>query len=173
MTSTPFIQILAYTLPSIITGCVAYYLFNLHFKEQQKIRKWMLQKESQKTVLPLQLQAFERMILFLERISLSQLLIRIQPISENKWDYENFVVAQIEQEFEHNLTQQLYLSEAAWTIIMAAKNTTIQIIRNTNKETSITNANQLRESILKALLDKKSPSVEAISFIKNEIKSII
>ena len=121
------IEILAYTLPSMITGAVAYFLFRSHFDDQQNTRRWLLQKENQKDSLPLRLQAYERLTLFLERINPTKLLIRVTPISNNKNDYENYIIAQIEQEFEHNLTQQIYVSEACWTIVKAAKNTTIQM----------------------------------------------
>jgi hypothetical protein len=65
MDNSKIFEILAYTLPSLITGSVAYYLFNAHFKDQQNTRRWLLQKENQKDSLPLRLQAYERMALFL------------------------------------------------------------------------------------------------------------
>ena len=129
MDTTKIIELLSYTLPALITGAVAYYFFQMHTKNEEGRRRFVLQKELQKNALPLRLQAYERMVLFLERINPTKLLIRITPISENKNDYENYVIAQIEQEFEHNLTQQIYMSDDCWTIIMTAKNATIQMIR--------------------------------------------
>ena len=117
MDTSKILEILAYTLPSLITGGVAYLLFNSYFKDQRNTRSWLLQKENQKDSLPLRLQAYERMALFLERINPTKLLIRVAPVSTNKNDYENYIIAQIEQEFEHNLTQQIYLSDDCWTII--------------------------------------------------------
>ena len=58
MDSTKIIEILAYTIPALITGGVAYYLFNSYFKDQQNTRRWLLQKEAQKDALPLRLQAY-------------------------------------------------------------------------------------------------------------------
>ena len=153
MDSTKILEILAYTLPSLITGGVAYYLFNAYFKDQQNTRRWLLQKDNRKDTLPLRLQAFERMTLFMERINPSQLLIRIAPISEDKNEYANYVIAQVEQEFEHNLAQQIYISDECWSIITAAKNATIQMIRLATKSEKVADANQLREVILSDLLD--------------------
>ena len=93
------LEILAYTIPSIITAGIAYFLFNSYFKDQQNTRSWLLQKEAQKYALPIRLQAFERMSLFLERINIIKLVVRVMPISEDKNDYENYLIAQIEQEF--------------------------------------------------------------------------
>lgn len=173
METIKLIELLSYTVPSAITGGVAYFLFTSYFKDQQNTRHWLSQKESQKISLPIRLQAFERMALFLERINPTKLLIRVVPVSDNKNDYENYVIAQIEQEFEHNLTQQIYLSEECWTIIVTAKNATIQLIRKANMSERVTNADKLREVILSDLMEKQSPSNAALSYLKNEINSIL
>ncbi|SEA55808.1 hypothetical protein SAMN05443667_105238 [Flavobacterium gillisiae] len=169
MNSINIIEILAYTIPSLITGAVAYYLFDAHFKDQQNNRRWLLQKDNQSAMLPLRLQAYERMTLLMERINPSQLIVRINPLSQDKDEYRNFVIAQIEQEFEHNLAQQIYLSEKCWSIIVTAKNATIQIIRLAAKNEKVINADGLREAILSDLLEKPSPSSAALAFIKNEV----
>ena len=173
MNTIKLLEILAYTLPSLITGCVAYYLFNSYFKDQQNTRRWLLQKENQKDALPLRLQAYERMALFLERINPSKLLIRVTPNSSDKNDYENLIIYSIEQEFEHNLTQQIYVSDECWTIILTAKNTIIQNIRKTNMSEKVDSANKLRETILRDLLDGESPCNVALAYLKSEVSSIL
>ncbi|MFV8369826.1 hypothetical protein [Flavobacterium sp. LB2R40] len=169
MDSTKIIEILAYTIPSLITGGVAYYLFNSYFKDQQNTRRWLLQKEAQKDALPIRLQAYERMALYLERINPTKLLIRIVPLSNDKNDYENLIIAQIEQEFDHNLAQQIYMTDECWTIIVTAKNATIQMIRKVNRSDRVDNADKLREILLKDLMEKQSPSNAALAYIKNEV----
>ena len=170
---TKLIEILSYTLPSLITGGVAYYFFTAYFNDQQNTRRWLLQKENQKDALPLRLQAFERMALFLERINPTKLLIRITPLSQDKNDYENLVIAQIEQEFEHNLTQQIYMTDQCWTIILTAKNATIQMIRKANMSERVDSADKLREVILNDLMEKATPSSAAMSYLKNELKGFL
>lgn len=170
METTKIIELLSYTLPAIITGVVAYYFFNLHTKNEEGRRRYLLNKDTQKDALPLRLQAFERMTLFLERINPGKLLIRLSPNSENKNDYENLLISSIEQEFEHNLTQQIYMSDECWTVIVTAKNATIQMIRRTNMSDRVDTANKLREVIMNDLMDKQSPSAVALSYIKNEVK---
>lgn len=173
METTKIIELLSYTLPALITGGVAYYLFDSYFKDQQNTRRWLLQRDNRKDALPLRLQAFERMALFLERINPTKLLIRITPLSQDKNDYENLVIAQIEQEFEHNLTQQIYLSDECWTIIMTAKNATIQMIRKTAMSERVDSADKLREVILSDLMEKATPSSAALSYLKNELNSFL
>lgn len=172
MDSAKIIEILAYSIPSLITGGVAYYLFDSYFKDQQNTRRWLLQKDNSKDMLPLRLQAYERMTLFMERINPSQLLVRITPISEDKNEYANYVIAQVEQEFEHNLTQQIYITDECWAIITTAKNATIQLVRLATKSEKAADANQLREVILSDLFEKTSPSTTALAFIKNEVSQL-
>ncbi len=172
MDSTRIIELISYTLPTLIMGFVGYNFFVLYTKNETAKRNYLLQKETKPDSLSLRLQAYERMTLFLERINPSQLLIRISPISDNKTDYQNFVIAQIEQEFEHNLAQQIYLSEECWSTLLTAKNTIIQMILLAAKNEEINNANELREIILKNLLEKQSPSTIALAFLKNEVSQL-
>jgi hypothetical protein len=173
MNGDKLLELLFYTLPALITGGVAYYLFTAYFNDQQNTRRWLLQKENQKDALPLRLQAFERMALFLERINPTKLLIRIKPLSNDKHEYENLVIAQIEQEFEHNLTQQIYMTDECWTIIITAKNATIQMIRKANMSERVDSADKLREVILSDLMEKATPSSAALSYLKNELNSFL
>lgn len=172
MDTAKILEIAAYTIPSLITGGVAYYLFDSYFKDQQNTRKWLLQKDNRKDILPLRLQAYERMTLFIERINPYQLLIRITPISEDKNEYAKYVIEQIEQEFEHNLTQQIYISDQCWSIIKTAKNATIQMVLLATKNEKTTDANQLREAVLSDLFEKTTPSKAALAFIKNEVSQL-
>jgi len=172
METTKIIELLSYTLPALITGGVAFYFFNMHTKNEEGRRRYLIQKEAQKNALPLRLQAYERVTLFLERINPTNLLLRVSPISSDKIDYQNFLVAHIDQEFEHNLTQQIYISDECWIIVMTAKNATIQMIRKASLNPEVNNADQLREAIFNDLLDKQSPSNNALAYIKKEVSEL-
>ena len=173
MNTDKILELLMYTVPSLITGGVAYFLFTSHFKEQQNSRKWILKRENQKHSLPLRLQAYERLALFLERINPTKLLIRVGPLTDNKVDYQNLLIQHIEQEFEHNLAQQIYITDDSWTMLLTAKNTIIQNIRKTALDESIKDANALREKILSNLLDGQSATTVALSYLKNEVADVL
>jgi hypothetical protein len=173
MTSfTELLNYLAYLLPAVIAGFIGVYFFKTYVNHQKEMQYLSLRKENRSEVLPLRLQAFERLVLFLERISPGQLLSRVKPMGDNKYDYENLLIASIEQEFEHNLVQQVYVSQKCWDAIKASKNSTISMIRRTSMSDKITSAQKLREEILTDLLEKSSPSDTGIAFIKNEIKQL-
>ena len=173
MDTDKILELFFYTLPALITGFVAYSFFQTFVQNEDKRRRFLLGRENQKHALPLRLQAYERMTLFLERMDPAKLLIRIKPISDDKNDYENYIIAQIEQEYEHNLSQQIYMSDECWTIITTAKNATIQMIRKANMSEKIDGADKLRETILSDLFDKPTPSSAALAYIKNEVKEFL
>ncbi|GIZ15926.1 hypothetical protein [Capnocytophaga catalasegens] len=167
------IEIIAYCIPAIIVGIVAYYFFFLHYKNEEKRRKFYLLKENQKQALPLRLQAYERITLFLDRISPQKMLMRVTPLSQDKRAYELLLIQQIDSEFDHNITQQIYISEATWNVVKAAKSATIQIIRKVATSENITDADTMRTAILSEFIDKQTPSNQALSHIVNEVKEFL
>ncbi|MEH1006528.1 MULTISPECIES: hypothetical protein [unclassified Winogradskyella] len=166
------IELLFSIAPAVIVGTIAYYFFKQHIENENRMRRFLLQKDLQKESFPLRLQAYERMTLFLERTSPSKLLTRVLPTSSNKEDYESLLIATIEQEFEHNLSQQIYVSDQCWSITQAAKNATIQLIRKATIQEQTDTANKLREVILTDLMDKPAPSNAALAFIKEEVSEM-
>ena len=161
-----------FAIPSIITGIIAYYFFREHTKNEDGRRRFLLKKDMQVNAMPLRLQAYERIALFLERISPSKLLIRIAPNNSNKADYETLLIQSIEQEFEHNLSQQIYISDKCWSIATTAKNATIQLIRKASMLEKTDTANKLREVGLTEMMERRSPSDAALSFIKEEVSDL-
>jgi len=164
--------LLLYCIPTIITGAIAFFFFREHVENENNRRNFQIQKDLQKDALPIRLQAYERMSLFLERIKPSKLLLRVKPMSSSKEDYESLLIANIEQEFDHNLSQQIYVTDKCWSITSTAKNATIQMIRKATLSDKVNSADKLREVILSNLMDKRSPSDAALSFIKEEVSEI-
>ncbi|MBT8316110.1 MAG: hypothetical protein HKP59_00635 [Lutibacter sp.] len=173
MELSKIIELLSFTIPSIITGSIAYLFFLSHTQSEEKKIKLTLSRENKKNILPIKLQAYERMTLYLERINPSKLLIRVTSINNDKQAYTLSLINTIEQEFEHNLTQQIYISEKCWSVIIASKNATIQLIKKTSEENSIVNAQELRENILQNILKTPSPTNTALAFIKDEVRSFL
>lgn len=168
MNSDQIFQLFAYLLPSVVTGAIAFYFFRMHTNNEEGRRRFLLHKDSQKDTLPVRLQAYERMALFLERIAIPSLVVRVAPQSDDKNAYENLLIKSIETEFDHNLSQQIYMTDECWNIIKAAKSATIQMIRKAAMSNTET-ADKLREDILNETMDKTSPSATALTFVKKEI----
>jgi hypothetical protein len=171
MKGDQILQLFAYLLPAVVTGAVAFYFFRMHTKNEDGRRRYLLHKDSQQKTLPVRLQAYERMVLFLERISLNSLVVRVKPQTKSKSDYENLLINSIETEFEHNLPQQIYMSDECWNIIKTAKSATIRAIRSAGMSNS-DSADKLREDILNENMDKPSPSATALAYVKKEVSEL-
>ncbi|GER61015.1 hypothetical protein [Patiriisocius marinus] len=156
-------------IPAIIVGVIAYLFFKKHTENEESRRNFLISKEAQATSLPLRLQAFERIALFLERIDPNSLLIRVKPRDSNLSNYETELINSIEKEFEHNLTQQIYLSAESWNAVKTSKNATIQLIRQTSMNEKVETSDKLREAILNHFMGNITPSQKALTLIKAEI----
>ncbi|WP_378172681.1 hypothetical protein [Aquimarina sp. SS2-1] len=166
------IPLLISLIPSLFITLLALYYFKTHTDNEEKRRRFLLHKEHQKQSLPLRLQAYERMALFLERISPGKLLLRTPPLSDDKKSYESLLVNTIEQEFDHNLTQQIYISDECWNIVKAAKNGTIALIRKTVQKEEVDSADKMREIMLMTTVEKGAPSDTALAAIKSEVEDL-
>lgn len=172
MNTDNILEILTYTLPSVVTGLVALYFFKYHMSNEEKRRNYLLRKDKQNLALPLRLQAYERLALFLERISPEKLLIRVKPSGNNSISYLNKLILNIEQEYEHNLAQQIYITDDCWNAVVTSKNAIAQMIRTAAANSEVDTAEQLREKILKESVENDNPTQVALSYLKNEVKSI-
>jgi hypothetical protein len=168
---TKIIEVLLYTLPSLVSGLIAYFFFKEFAKSDVGLEKFKLQKEEKKKIITLRLQAYERMALFLERITPANIVFRIKAKNDNKQAYELSLLHIIETEFEHNLAQQIYISDECWSFISTAKNTTLQIIKDCANDPLVENADELREAIIKKVVNKQAPSDTALAYIKSEVKT--
>lgn len=172
MNSIALENVLLSVLPAVLVGVLAYYFFYAYFKNEDKKRFYAQHLKNKKESLPIRLQAYERMALFLERIVPHRLLMRIGPHSDDPEAYLQLLISHIEQEFEHNLAQQIYLGDAAWNLIKTAKNTTINQIRNALNTQSGQNQD-LREKILSELSKTEPPSYVALRYLKEEVKTVL
>ena len=166
------INYVAYLLPAIVVGIIAYYFFKGHTANEEGRRRYLIQKEAQKQVLPMRLQAYERITLYLERIDPIKLLVRIKPFSDSKDDYENLLVTTIEQEYDHNLTQQIYVTPECWNLLVAAKNATIHVIRQGAMLEKDGNVDKMRQRILQNFMEEISPSQKALTYVKHEVSEL-
>lgn len=162
----------AYLLPAIVVGIVAYYFFKGHTANEEGRRRYLIHKEAQKEMLPLRLQAYERLTLFLERIDPNRLLIRVKPFSDAIDDYERLLSQTIEQEYDHNLTQQIYVSPECWNLINGAKNATIHAIRKATMQDKDGDVDKYRQHIIENFMEEVTPSAKALIYIKKEVSEL-
>ena len=127
-------EILKITLPALIVFITAYFLIRDMLENGQKQREFEFRKNNSKNITPIRLQAFERLALLLERISPQSLLIRVPPHDLTASDFHHQLLSSIRQEFEHNLSQQIYVSPILWETIRGARENLVSIINKSAEE---------------------------------------
>ena len=162
----------SYLLPAIVVGLIAYYFFKGHTANEEGRRRYLIQKEAQKKVLPIRLQAYERLTLLLERIDPNKLLLRVKPYSDDLQKYESLLIQNIDKEYEHNLSQQIYVSPECWSLITVAKNATIQVLRQSGMNKKVDNPEKLRAFLLNHFMDEETPSHKALLLLKKEVSEL-
>lgn len=127
-------DILKYTIPSLIVFATAYFLLKLYLDDRLRYERTLQKNEALKTTLPLRLQAYERFTLLCDRCSIPNLLLRVRVPGMTMGDLRGALLLNINQEFAHNTSQQLYVSETLWQIITLAKNETLAYVSQTSEE---------------------------------------
>ncbi|MGF7216149.1 hypothetical protein GGR92_002314 [Spirosoma lacussanchae] len=125
-------------------------------------------------VVPIRLQAYERMTLFLERISPNNLLLRLGGSSTTVLDFQQRLLQEIRDEYNHNLSQQVYMSQAVWDQIQAAMNDVMTLINQASGDTRPdAPALELSKRIFERIIQKeKQPTADAIKSLKDEIQGM-
>lgn len=155
--------------PCLFIGLMSYFSIQSMLKKQLLQQKFQLIKENQKQGIPIKMQAYERFTLLLDRISLDKLLVRIAPVDDSTEAYKHLLIATIDQEFEHNTTQQIYVSDDCWKAIVSAKSTVISQLHQLSNSEAITSASSFREEGLKKHASTSSANQIAQSFIRKEV----
>ena len=100
------LQGIGYAIPALVTGAVAYFVMSGLRNQETNEKKLDLLAQKKKESLHIRLQAYERILLFCERINPVKMLVRIKPIGDSSDAYLQLLLASIEQEFQHNMVQQ-------------------------------------------------------------------
>ena len=121
-------EILNIAIPALIVFLTAYLLLDKMLKNEEKRRMFELRKANLPTITPIRLRAYERLTLFLERISPNTLVVNSTTTGMTSIELHAKLLETIRQEYSHNISQQVYVSENVWLSVNAAKESMIQLI---------------------------------------------
>jgi hypothetical protein len=147
-------------------------VFRYYFSRRKQGAPAVPKGEDQKIILPLRLQAYERIVLFLERIAPNNLIIRINRPEMSSLQLQAALAKSIREEFEYNLSQQLYISSRAWEMVRNAKEETIRLINSASMQVpeNAPSSEMVRVLLDMVLAEKKSAVSTAIDEVKKEIQ---
>lgn len=178
MTGDQFYQVLLILLPSAVVFLTAYLLLRQFLRgraaQMDKQNILELQRENSKYAMPLRLQAYERVTLFLERISPGSLVFRVHKANMSARVLHGQLLATVREEFEHNVTQQVYISDRAWQQVRMAKEETLRIINIAAGQTpDDASGSELSQRVFETA-GKLShlPTEQAIQALKEEVRKL-
>lgn len=167
-------DLLFFLAPALLVFGMAYMLIKKFLDNQYRLKLVETKLLLQKDLVPLRLQAFERLTLFMERISPNNLLGRVYQPGLSVREFHLELLSNIRSEFEHNITQQVYVSKEAWAEVRTAREEIVKII-NAAAGTVAPDAKgaELNRAIFESITTLQlMPSQKAIDFLKNEMNQM-
>jgi len=166
------LELLKYTLPALVVFVTAFVMFRGFLKQEEMKLQIQASDRNRKTVLPIRLQAYERLALLLERISPESIIMRVNKPGMTANQLHSELLTSIRTEFDHNISQQVYISNEAWDLIIVARGKVINLINNATSQvkdeaTALTLSQKVFEMTME-LTDQ--PISEAMKFLKKEME---
>lgn len=128
------LEIIKITVPALIVYFTAYNLLSRLIENQLQQKSLELRQEAKEQTLVMRMNAYERLTLLCERISIPNLLLRLRGSSKTAQDLRMAMLMTVQQEFEYNLSQQVYVSQKLWEIIQVARDNTVNLIEQLAKQ---------------------------------------
>jgi len=168
------IELAKVLIPAVLMLYLAYLLVRMYVNKEIEMRKLEIRNRSIDNVLPLRLQAAERITLLLERISPQNLLVRLSSPHMPARDLHQSLLRDIRDEYNHNVAQQVYLSPAVWDLVRNAKEDLIVTINDAAGEMKLdSTALELSKKIFEKYVNKPvDPLAHALTELKTEMQRL-
>ncbi len=173
---TTLLEILKYTLPAAIMMGITYLIVQKFLVSELQRKQLALLRESQNVTIPLRLQAYERLALFAERIQTRQIMPRVYVTGMTVGELRQALVLTINAEWEHNLTQQIYVSRQVWETVKHMKEQELALIHGLAAQMPAdAPAKDLQVQLADYLSEQEgdSPGAIAVAVISEEAKRVL
>jgi hypothetical protein len=149
----------------LITLLVVYYYFYQKDKKSNpgEVKANMPLAAAPASTQPLQLAAYERLVILADRIAIPNLISRSSQPGLSKTEMQQLLTQTIKQEYEHNLSQQIYVSADAWDAVRSLKDQNIHLINQVaSVMPSEANGMDLSKKILDFVLNQPQGSMHTL-----------
>ncbi len=166
-----FADILKIVLPALLVFLAGYLALARLLRNDADRRKAERVFTNQRITTPIRLQAYERLVLFLERISPESMIVRVNQPGMNAQRLQTSLLSTIRAEWEHNLSQQLYVSNEAWELTRNAKGNVIKLINVCAEKVDREDPSIIfSQKILELMVElEQHPTALAIERLKKEV----
>jgi hypothetical protein len=174
-TIATILEIAKYTIPAIVVLIAAYIIVQKFLVTEVKRKQLAIFKDGLDTTLRLRLQAYERLTLFIERIHPRQLIPRVYQPGMNVGELQFALVQTIRTEFEHNLSQQIYVSREVWKTVVGVHEQELAMINNIAAQMDKSaSAKEMHQRIIDYVMTSEdAPGEIALEMLNNEAKYVL
>ncbi len=134
MWSTILLEIVKFTVPAFVVFLTTYFILKQVLQNEQHARMMEFKRERQQVALPLRFQAYERLSLYCERADIPNVILRVRNEAMQSSDLHMALLIALQKEFEHNVSQQVYVSPELWEIVKIAKDQTLNSVNMVARE---------------------------------------
>lgn len=161
-------------IPASIVLYAMYLVVRAQVVKEIELRRTEVRSRSVETVLPMRLQAYERMTLFLERMSPQNLLTRLSDPGYTARQFQKILLDEIRNEYNHNASQQIYIGAEVWSQIVSAREDLVMTINEAAGQlTPDATALDLSRRIFELVMERKVDSIHlALTSLKAEIQQL-
>lgn len=170
-----FMELLKISLPALLVMVTAWLVIRSMLRDDQERRRQDLLLQTVKTITPVRLQAYERVVLFLERITPESLIMRTARPEMTAQQLQSALVSGVRSEYEHNLSQQIYMTSEAWEMVKNARGTVVRLVNSVASQLPPNSTGEeLSRMLLEEVMDMDTePTKTAIAYIKAELARIM
>lgn len=170
------LEILKYVLPSLIVLLASYYTLKNVLENETKKQELKLRYESRNEALPIRLNAYERLAILMERLMPYNLVPRVSDPKIKASEMKLLLLKTVKEEFEHNLSQQIYVSRDVWNAVQFTKDDLLKHINLIHASlppdsTSIDYGRELLNFYMKN--ERGIPNQRALTIINTEVKQLL
>lgn len=165
------LNILQFVVPSLVVFGVTYTMLQKMLDQNLKSKELDIKSQKAELITPMKLQAYERLTLFLDRITPDQLVMRLAAPNMSAHQFKVELQRAISEEYAHNVSQQIYVSSQAWSLVKAVKEKVQNLIEVCYKDMNETSsATDLGKVIIQEVMERNENSTRAaIEFLKKEL----
>lgn len=169
------LDILKFTIPSLILLACVWIVMHQMFKSEADKRQWEMKKQSQKEISQMRLRAYERLSILLERTQPEHLLAEMNLNGMSVLDVQQHLLRTIRMEYDHNLSQQVYISDELWDKILLARDEMGAFINSIAIQLAPgSSALDYAKALLTAYASNgETPNELALMMLKNEVRQLL
>ena len=168
-------EIIGYTIPALVVLAATWLVMHKFYKAEEQKRLWEMKRASQKEISPIRMRAYERLSLLLERTTPAHMLMDMPLQALTVLELQQRLLRTIRQEYDHNLSQQIYVSDEVWDKISHARDEMGAFVTTmgTNLPKEATSLDYAKALITAYNTNGETPNGIALSALKEEARKLL